>query len=241
LINAAANPVTATANVLTLAGGAPNFNVVANTVEAFGTVRALSSPRLTVMQNQTAVLRVAENDVFCNIAVEQNTQVVNNQKVTDCAVTSELQTVTIGLVMTVQPSINLETDEITLTLRPTITRIVRQENDPAVYLENIAGVTSQVPVIGVQEIDSVITVPSGGVIVVGGSMQDRSTVDETGIPGLSELPWIGQAFKSKSRNAERSELVIFLRATIVRNDNFVDPYDIDLYKLFGEDRRPLTF
>ena len=168
LIAAPANPITATANVLTVAGGGNDFNAIANLVEEFGTVRALSSPRLTVMQNQTAVIKVAENDVFFDVTVEQSTQVVNDQQVTDRAVSSELKTVTVGLVMTVQPSINLATDEITLTLRPTITRIVRQENDPAVDLEEIAGVVSQVPVIGVQEIDSVVTIPSGNVIVMGG-------------------------------------------------------------------------
>ena len=238
LIAAPADPITATANVLTVAGGGNDFNAIANLVEEFGTVRALSSPRLTVMQNQTAVIKVAENDVFFEVTVEQNTQVVNDQQVTDRAVSSELKTVTVDLVMTVQPPINLETDEITLTLRPTITRIVRQENDPAVDLEEIAGVVSQVPVIGVQEIDSVVTIPSGNVIVMGGLMQDRSSVNEVGIPWLSDIPWLGQAFKSTERDTEKSELVIFLRATIVRG-NAIDPYDAELYKLFGQDRRPL--
>ena len=116
LIAAPASPTTATANVVTLALGGADLNVVANAVEEFGTVRALSNPRITVMQNQTAVLKVAENDVFFEVSIEQTTQVVNNQQVTDRSVTSELKTVTVGLVMTVQPSINLDTDEITLTL-----------------------------------------------------------------------------------------------------------------------------
>ncbi|MCZ6764037.1 MAG: type II and III secretion system family protein, partial [Alphaproteobacteria bacterium] len=209
-------------------------------VEQFGTVRALSSPRLTVMQNQTAVLKVAENDVYFELTIEQTTQVINNQAVTDTAVESILKTVTVGLVMTVQPSINLETDEITMTLRPTITRIVRQENDPAVALQNVAGVVSQVPVIGVQEIDSVVTMRSGHVIVMGGLMQDRTTVTEFGIPLLSDIPWIGQAFKSTDRATRKTELVIFLRATIIRN-NSVDAYDIKLYDQFGNDRRPWVF
>ena len=121
-----------------------------------------------------------------------------------------------------------------------MTRIIRQENDPAVALENIAGVVSQVPVIGVQELDSVITLRSGNVIIMGGLMQDRSTVTEFGIPGLADIPWIGRAFKSTDRVTTKTELVIFLRATIVRN-NSIDAYDIKLYDQFGEDRRPLTF
>ena len=71
-------------------------------------------------------------------------------------------------------------------------------------------------------------------------MQDRSTVNEVGIPGLSDIPWLGKAFKSTDRVTTKSELVIFLRATIVRGST-VDPYDIELYRLFGQDRRPLWF
>ena len=144
---------------------------------------------------------------------------------------SELKTVTVGLVMTVQPSINLDTDEITLTLRPTVTRIIREEDDPAVALENIAGVTSKVPVIGVQEIDSVITLRSGTVIIMGGLMQARSTVTEFGIPFLSYIPWIGRAFKSTDRVTPTTELVIFLRAPILPTHS-VAPLFLHLYHLF---------
>ena len=222
-----------TPNLLTLSTGGADLNLIARAVEEFGTVRALSSPRLTVMQNQTAVLKVTEEEVFFS-------QEVTPGSVTDAGtgaptVTSVINTVTVGFIMTVQPSINLDTDEITLTLRPTITRVAAEVQDPSVV-----GVASLIPQLGVQEIDSVVTVSSGNVIVMGGLMQDRSTVDESGIPGLSDIPWIGSAFKSKNRNTEKSELVVFLRANIIRNDS-VDPYDIDLYKLFGEDRRPLTF
>jgi MSHA biogenesis protein MshL len=237
----------ATANVLTFSAGGADLNVIANMVQEFGTVRALSSPRLTVMQNQTAVLKVAEEQVFFDVSIEQTTEASGDNDVVKTTASSEVSTVTVGLVMTVQPSINLDTEVITLVLRPTITSVIRTKNDPAVDFQvaqivpaPAVSITSQIPEISVQEIDSVVTMPSGGVIVMGGLMKDISTVDESGIPGLSELPWVGQAFKSKERNTEKSELVIFLRATIIRSGD-VDPYDIDLYKLFGEDRRPLTF
>lgn len=239
LITAPANAVTATANVLTLGLDFGDLNAVINAVEQFGTVRALSSPRLTVMQNQTAVLKVAENDVYFTVEFETDTTTGNNPTIVN-TINATANTVTVGLVMTVQPSINLETDEITMSLRPTITRIVRQENDPAVALQNVAGVVSQIPVIGVQELDSVVTLRSGTVIVMGGLMQDRSTVTETGVPFLSDIPWLGRAFKSTDRVTIKTELVIFLRATIIRN-NSVDAYDIRFYDEFGKDRRPLVF
>ena len=57
---------------------------------------------------------------------------------------------------------------------------------------------------------------------------------------ISFIAGLGRAFRSTDRDTDKSELVIFLRATIVRNDS-VDEYDIQLYDQFGEDRRPLVF
>ena len=71
-------------------------------------------------------------------------------------------------------------------------------------------------------------------------MQDRTTINEFGVPILGDIPWLGRAFRSTDRTTIKVELVIFLRATIVRNDS-VDPYDIQIYEKFGKDRRPLVF
>ena len=228
--------ITATANVLTVSAGGADLNAIANLVQQFGTVRALSSPRITVIQNQTAVLKVAEEQVFFEIEVE-TTQPTVQGGTPVTTFNSEINTVTVGLVMTVQPSINLDTEEITLTLRPTVTRVVRTRNDPAVDLQNIAGVVSLIPEIGVQEIDSVVTIQSGGVLIMGGLMQDRITVDEIGAPVLSEIPWLGQLFKSKQERIQKVELVILLRATITEG-SMITPADAELYERFGGDRRP---
>lgn len=227
---AGANPVTATANVFTLGINNENFDVIANAIEQFGTVRALSNPRITVMQNQTAVLKVATEQVFFSEEVTPGG--VTDAGTGDAVTNTIINTVTVGLIMTVQPSINLETDEITLTLRPTITRVASEEVNPSTL--------SLIPELGVQEIDSVVTVRSGNVIVMGGLMQDRTTINEFGVPILSDIPWLGRAFKSTDRTTTKTELVIFLRATIIRNDS-VDAYDIKLYDQFGNDRRPLVF
>ncbi|MCZ6604216.1 MAG: type II and III secretion system protein, partial [Alphaproteobacteria bacterium] len=247
LIGGAVGGNTATANVFTLGIDSENFDAIANAVERFGTVRALSSPRVTVMQNQTAVLKVAEEQVFFEVTITQSTETTGDNSPIVTTASSTINTVTVGLVMTVQPSINLDTDEITLTLRPTITSVVRTRNDPAVDFQvaqivpaPAVAITSQIPEVSVQEIDSVVTVHSGTVIVMGGLMRDRTTVTEVGVPLLADIPWLGHAFKSTERDTRKTELVIFLRATIIRN-NSVDAYDIKLYDQFGNDRRPLVF
>ena len=228
----------ATSGVVTLALDRGDIDAVANLAQQFGTVRTLSSPRLTVQHNQSAVLKVVENRVFFELKFERTT---NNTSNTDrVTVDSNIRTVPEGVIITVQPSIHSETDEITMTLRPTITRITGTINDPGVSIASNNTVQSPVPIIAVQEIDSMVTVRSGRVLVMGGLMQDSGTSLDTGLPGASSLPIVGNLFKARSDSNRQTELVIFLRATIIE-DSGASPADADLYKTFGRDRRPLPF
>src|SRR6202044_3265751 len=107
------------------------------------TTRVLSSPRVTVLNNQTAVLKVATNQVYF-ITQAQFTTVTNanGSAVTTTPVyTSTPRTVPVGLVMTVQPAIDAEHDRITMTLRPTVSRVVSEVDDPSIGLNAaVAGV-----------------------------------------------------------------------------------------------------
>ncbi|MEQ1887772.1 MAG: type II and III secretion system family protein [Alphaproteobacteria bacterium] len=228
----------ATSGVVTLALDRNDIDAVASLAQQFGTVRTLSSPRLTVQHNQSAVLKVVENRVFFELDFERTTNETNNtDRVT---VESNIRTVPEGVIITVQPSIHAETGEIAMTLRPTITRITGTVNDPGVAIASNNTVQSPVPIIAVQEIDSMVTVRSGRVLVMGGLMQDSGSAIDTGMPGVSSLPLIGNLFKSRSDLNRQTELVIFLRATIIEGSG-VSPADADLYRTFGRDRRPLPF
>jgi general secretion pathway protein D len=227
-------PFDATADVVTVALDSSNLDVVANFIQRFGTVRTLSSPRITVLQNQTAVLKVAENQVFFRLFFERVEEDDGDDQVN---ISSEIRTVPIGVIVTVQPSINRETDEISMALRPTVTRVVDVVNDPAVAIASNNTVVSQIPVVAVQEIDSVVTMRSGQVVVMGGLMHDSAVNRDEGVPGLGQLPGLGYLFKARQENTRQSELVMFLRATILDNGG-IDKVDADLYRRFGRDRRP---
>jgi MSHA biogenesis protein MshL len=233
---------TATQNVMTLGflQHRIGLDTLVSLVKEFGTVRTLSSPRLTVMNNQTAVLKVAENEVYFRTDIQTTT----NNGVSQTTYSSTMNTVPIGLVMTVQPSINIDREEVALGLRPTISRIARRVNDPAVDLSAAqAGVTvsSSVPVVEVREMDSVVTVPSGQVVIMGGLMQERMQKNETGVPGAGELPFLGHLFRAQADQMTVTELVIFLKATVVRGNDSVDPADKEVYAKFTRDPRPLGF
>lgn len=229
-------PLDATPDVVTMALDTSNLDVIAHFIQNFGTVRTLSSPRVTVLQNQTAVLKVAENQVFFQLFFERTEQ-DNGDDVVN--INSEIRTVPVGVVITVQPSINETTEQISLALRPTITRVTDVVDDPAVAIASNNTVQSQIPVVAVQEIDSVVTMRSGQVVVMGGLMRDITTSGNEGIPGLGQLPALGYLFSARDDQIRKTELVIFLRATILDGDTAADPVDADLYRRFSGDRRPL--
>ena len=79
-----------------------------------------------------------------------------------------------------------------------------------------AGVVSRIPEIAVREIESVLRLRSGEVAVLGGLMREEAREDTAGVPLLSRLPGIGAAFRYRDRTRDKTELIVFLRPTVVR-------------------------
>jgi MSHA type pilus biogenesis protein MshL len=250
--------VTDPANVATINIGKPQQLAFTNNIDlsaavqlaqTFGATRTLSSPRLHAINNQQSVLTFAENHVYFELSVQQNTNATTVGAVSTITVNSILHTVPIGIILTLQPSINSETNEVTLSVRPTLSRITSTVNDPAVAFliaqaaaQNIpVNVTNAVPVIEVRELDSILKLKSGQVMVIGGLMQDVSDNTDSGLPGLSSVPLVGNLFKGVSKNNNMQELVIFIRATIVDSAGDAAPADKALYQKFTKDPRPLQF
>jgi len=234
------------AGVLTLGLNAADIGLVLQLVETFGTVRSLSSPRLTVLNNQTAILKVAQNQVYFTSTFTPGTAAAVGVAATPATVSSTPQTVPVGLVMAVQPVVDFDTGTITMTLRPTISRIVGNVNDPGVAIASqqvVAGggtaITSAIPIVEVREIDSVLKMQTGSIAIMGGLMRDSNENTDAGVPGVNQIPIIGNLFKSRTRASSMVELVILLRATIVDNA-LPDQADADLYRNYTRDPRPFA-
>lgn len=231
-----------TGNAAVLAGFAGNdFQAVIQAISEFGTVKALASPRMTVLNNQSAILNVATNRIFFEIDIDSST----DEGVTEVDIDSDINNVPEGVLVNVLPSINLDDRTVTMAVRPTVTRIVSTKNDPGVAFVvaglggAAAGIESPIPELNVQEIDSVIKVNSGQGIVMGGLLQDRSTSVQAGVPVLGELPAVGTLFRRSNNHIEKTELVILLKATILDSpSDSVHNTDKDLYRAFSSDRRP---
>jgi type II secretory pathway component GspD/PulD (secretin) len=238
------SPMVRNFNPISLGIEGRDLSSILNLLETFGTTRTLSSPRLTVMNNQNAVFKVAENQVFFTVKYERqflNTDTQNFGAI--IASTSKIQTIPIGLVMTVQPSIDPISRDITLTLRPTISRVVGVREDPSVQIVNNSfntsskTVKSEVPVVAVREMDSVLRIKSGQVAILGGLMIEGGDNLEGGLPG--NKPGVLRFFLEGQRKANTMvELVIFLKATIVDSPR-VTAADHRVYTDFMRDPRPI--
>ncbi len=227
--------------VLGLAGN--DVQAFIQAVSGFGTVRALASPRLTVINNQSAVLNVATNHIFFELDVDVTTD-DDGDRTTE--IDSNIKNIPEGVLVSVQPSINLDNGTISMAVRPTITNIVEEVRDPAIEFVTatasppIENVESLIPEVNVQEIDSVIQVRSGQAVVMGGLLQDKTKSNTAGVPGLGEVPMVGTLFRKQGDLVEKTELVIFLKATILEApEDSIHNTDRDLYRMFAGDRRPL--
>ncbi len=183
-------------------------------LEQFGDTEILSSPKINALNNQSAVLKVVDNRVYFSIGVQKIQTENSLEKLTT---TSEIKTVPIGLVMNVIPYIS-DTNQIILNVRPTISRILGFVADPNPDLAN-AGVKNNVPEIQVREMESILRVESGGMVVMGGLMQERVQNKLVSVPYLSRIPILGKLFSYKKEQKVKTELLVFLRP-VVLDENF---------------------
>jgi MSHA biogenesis protein MshL len=236
-LSAAAPALTpAQTSTFTFAIDGADIDSTVQALNRFGTVRALASPRLSVMNNQSAALNVARNQVFFSIEIDEERD--ENGNVTNREISSEIQTVPVGIVINVMPVADPDTNEVIMSIRPSITRADEVENDPAVAFLGIPGVVSEVPVVDVREIDTMVKMRSGEVAVIGGLIQDRSVSTQEGIPVASDVPILGMLFRNQGDRIQKYELVVLLRAVILDGQPKVHPTDKYLYKNFSTDRRP---
>ncbi|HHH45965.1 MAG TPA: pilus (MSHA type) biogenesis protein MshL [Thiotrichales bacterium] len=210
--------------------GLGNIGTTIRMLREFGDVKVLSSPKIMALNNQTAMLKVVDNLVYFTIEADTTT----GQTLSLTNFTSTVHTVPVGFVMSVTPAVD-DDGQVTLTVRPTISRVTGYVKDPNPLLAQ-GNVESLVPEIQVREMESVLRVPSGKIAVLGGLIQDKVDRSRKGFPGLSDLPYVGDAFAYQDNQVRRTELVIFLRPRIVEHPE-VDARLADLHRYLPEPRR----
>jgi MSHA type pilus biogenesis protein MshL len=213
----AGTPANIGTNAFVLGGAvvSQNLNVAIKLLESFGDVRVLSSPKISVLNNQTALLRVTRDIVYFTITPSATPVTVTGGAggiVVPPSFTTTPNVAAEGFMMSVLPQIS-EADTVVLNVRPTIRRKVDDATDPnpALLTPNL------IPVFETRELDSMLRIQSGQTAVLGGLMQDSVENIEDTIPGLNRIPFFGKLFAQQRKVTRKTELVIFLRATVVRD------------------------
>jgi general secretion pathway protein D len=200
---------------------APGLGISAtlSLLENFGNVKVLSSPKISVLNNQTAMLKVVDNIVYFTVKADTTTSGSGPSLTT---VTTTPNSVSVGLVMTVTPQIS-ENGIILLNVRPTISKLIgdgktKKDPNPSITIESF------IPEIQTREMESMLRLTDGEVAVMGGLMSDELSNNTDAVPGLSKLPGVGTLFTSRKDFTKKTELVIFLKPTIIRDPSINGDY-----------------
>jgi len=210
------NPVTsltttALGGAFTMAFDVGDFNAFIELLELQGETQVLSSPRVSTLNNQKAVIKAGTDEFFVTD--------VSSDTVTGTSSTTsrdvELTPFFSGIALDVTPQISAD-GEVTLHIHPTVSTVVDQDKDITV-----SGETDTLPLAfsEIRESDSIVKARSGQIIVIGGLMRNSIKDESYGTPGLSKIPGVGNLFKSTREIERKTELVILLKPVVIDSDD----------------------
>jgi general secretion pathway protein D len=217
-----------------LFGGSLDLTIQA--LEEFGTTKTISSPRIHAMNNQKATLSFQDKLVYFKIETTQSQSGANSggtsapSNVVSTSTTSTKMEENIGVELAITPSINLKTNEVTMTIEPTLAVKSGEVKDP-VNEKNI------VPIIQTRTLSTIAKVLSGNVLVIGGLMKQDSANQDSGLPFLNRIPILGALFKVINRKSDIVETVIFIKATIVNSATGAAKDDKEFQEKFDSGKR----
>lgn len=168
-----------------------------------GDLRTISTPRVTTLNNQKAIVRVVREDVYFLSQVEP--AVVSNGVASEPVINYTPVTIPVGVVLDVTPQVGRDR-VITLNVHPTISDVVSVAVSPN---EDTA------PVLSVRELDTVGKVKDGETLIIAGLMSEREQSSRSGVPLLKDLPLLGYLFGQTSVRKQKIELVMLLTPVIM--------------------------
>ncbi len=185
-----------------------DFSGVLNLLDTQGNVQVLSSPRVTAINNQKAVIKVGNDEYFVTDVSTSNTITSSSTSITpDIGLTPFFS----GIALDVTPQIDAN-GSILLHIHPSVIETQEQEKvitlNEEQYILPLAQST-------IRESDTIIRAMSGEIVVIGGLMQSIITTENSQTPLLGDIPILGNLFKSKREKESKKELIILLKPTVV--------------------------
>jgi len=179
-------------------GSQANPKVVLNLLSSVTDVRVLSSPSIVALDNQPALLQVGDevpvSTGTATVLTGANTPIVN-----------QIQLVNTGVILKVLPHVNAN-GSIELEMDQEVSSVPNNGNQQTLT-----------PTISQRRIHSTIAVTSGQTVLLGGLISDNTQNSRNGIPGLSDIKYLGGLFSTTDGSRTRSEIIVFVRPQLIRN------------------------
>jgi MSHA biogenesis protein MshL len=197
--------------IFSIAANAGDFTAFIELLETQGDVQVLSSPRVSTVNNQKAVIKVGNEEFFVtDIATTTVTGAGATTSTPDITLTPFFS----GIALDVTPQVSRGGDVI-LHIRPAVTEVVDRRKEIVV-----AGSDQSLPLAfsTVRETDSIVRARSGQIVVIGGLMQESRRNETARTPVLGNIPGVGRLFQHTRQTMRKTELVILLRPVVVNSD-----------------------
>ncbi|MDH3633132.1 MAG: pilus (MSHA type) biogenesis protein MshL [Gammaproteobacteria bacterium] len=199
------------ANLFAVGSSSSTFASLITFLSTQGNVHVLSSPRVSTVNNQKAVIKVGSDEFFVTEVSSDSTSTASGTTTTPELTLTPFFS---GIALDVTPQIS-EKGEVILHIHPSISEV-----DDQLKVITLGGETFELPLAlsTVRESDSIVKAQNGQVVVIGGLMKNITSDELGAVPGAADIPFFGEAFKQKRKLNRRSELVILLRPIVVDNN-----------------------
>lgn len=190
-----------------------DFSALLNFLQTQGSVNVLSSPRISTINNQKAILKIGRDEQYVtgfesgsSSTTASTGSTVNNQP------TPTYSTFFSGISLDVTPQID-ETGNITLHVHPLVSEVTE------VMKQTINNMFLPFASNKISETDSVVKVRDGQIVVIGGLMTETQFNQQNKVTGAGDIPLLGTLFRKLKRGTTKRELVIMLKPTVVKNND----------------------
>lgn len=190
-----------------------SFAALINFLETQGDVQVLSSPRIATLNNQKAVLKVGNDELFVTGVTTNTTTSANGGSLSSPTLT--LQAFFSGISLDVTPQID-DGGNVMLHVHPAIS--VVNEKQKIIDLGDLGSFRLPLASSAINETDSIVRLRDGQIVAIGGLMRHEALSERSGVQGLSGLPGVGNLFGQTARGSSKRELVILIKPTIISAD-----------------------
>ncbi len=194
------------------------FSAFIELLKTQGDVHVLSSPQVSTVNNQKAVIKVGTDEFFIT-DVQNNTSTTTSVASTQSNV--RLTPFFSGVALDVIPQIS-KGGKIILHVHPSVSNVSEKVKD--ISVSSTSTLSVPLAISSIRESDSIISAKSGQIVVIGGLMQNTTEQRESKVPLLGDIPLVGSLFRHSQEIKKKSELVILLKPIVVDSDKTMNNY-----------------